>query len=129
MIATINKKYHYPKIKGISNVYISFELPKATRLCIPTLTDLRNEEELNKKNANKWQGLINMSSKCLDQTLRAICPDPSHMKLKLDIARKVIKNEEIGTGTYKTKPNYEKMTQKVLHILFTMLKKFKACIN
>ena len=44
------------------------------------------------------------------------------MKLKLDIARKVIKNEEIGTGTYKTKPNYEKMTQKVLHILFTMLK-------
>ena len=66
-----------------------------------------------------------MSSKCLDQTLRATCPGPSCTKLKLDIAKKIIKNEEIGSGTRKTKPNYEKTTQKVIHTLFTMLKNSK----
>ena len=39
----------YAKIKKISDVYASFELPKSTRQCIPTLTNLRNEDNLDKK--------------------------------------------------------------------------------
>ena len=91
--------------------------------------DLRNEEEPKKQNTNKWQGLINMSSKCLDQTLRAIYPGPSHTKLKLDVTMKIIKNEEIGTGTHKTKPNYEKNDPKSNIYLVHNIKKVKACIN
>ena len=124
-IVTKKIEYQYHKIKKISDVYASFELPKSTRSCIPTLKDLRNEVELKEKNANKWQGLINMSSKCVDQTLRAICPGPSRTNLKLDIAKKIIKNDEIGEGTHNNKPNYEKITQKVIHTLFTMLKNSK----
>ena len=43
-----------------------------------------------------------MNSKCLDQTLRAICPGPSRTKLKLYIANKIIKKEEICSDTHKT---------------------------
>ena len=125
VIGAKRNEYQYQKIKKISDVYASFEIPKSTRSCIPTLTDLRNEEELKIKNSKKWQGLINMSTKCLDQTLRAICPGPSRTKLKLDIANKIIKNEQIGSDTHKTIPNYEKMTEKVIHTLFTMLKHSK----
>jgi len=86
---------------------------------------LRNEEVLNEKNANKWRGLINMSHKCLDQTLRAICPGPSCSKLKSDLVKDVQKKEQATTGTYKRKTDFEKINNKILHVLFTMLKNSK----
>ena len=63
------------KLKSISDVYKSFQLPKSTRSCIPTLTDLRNESNLNEKNHAKWTGLVNMSMNCLDQVLAAYVQD------------------------------------------------------
>ena len=79
------------KLTCISDIYKSFQLPKSTRSCIPTLTDLRNETNLNEKNHAKWTGLVNMSTKCLDQLLACICPGPSRSKLNVEIAKKVIK--------------------------------------
>lgn len=50
-----------------SDIYKSFQLPKFTRSCIPTLINLKNETNLNEKNRVKWTGLVNMSVKCLEQ--------------------------------------------------------------
>ena len=76
------------------------------------MTDLRNEEELNEKNVNKWGGLINTSLKCLDQTLRTICPGPSCSKLKLDLVKNVQKKEQDTTGTNKTETDFEKINNR-----------------
>ena len=113
------------KIKNISDVYASFELPKSTRSCIPTITDLRNEEALNRKHANKWRGLINMSKKCIDQTLEAICPGPSYLTLKSDVIKDFQDKEEAIISSFKSKTDFEKINNKILHVLFTMLKNSK----
>ena len=113
------------KIEHISDVYASFNLPKSTRSCIPTIKDLRNEEVLNEINANKWRGLINMSQKCLDQTLRAICPGPSRTQLKLDLVKDVQRKEKVSNSKHKTETDFEKINNKIMHALFTMLKNSK----
>ena len=66
-----------------------------------------------------------MSQKCLDQTLKAICPGPSHTQLKLDLIKFVQKKEKVGTDKYKSKKYFEKTNNKILHVLFTMLKNSK----
>ena len=113
------------KIEHISDVYASFNLPKSTRSCILSIKDLRNEEVLKEKNANKWRGLVNMSKKCLDQTLEAICPGPSCTQLKLDLVKDVQRKETIGTSKHKAEKDFEKINNKIIHVLFTMLKNSK----
>ena len=113
------------KIEHISDVYASFNLPKSTRSCIPSIKDLRNEEVLNEINANKWRGLINMSQKCLDQTLRAICLGPSCTQLKLDLVKDVQRKEKVSNSKHKTEKDFEKINNKIMHALFTMLKNSK----
>ena len=86
---------------------------------------MRNEEVLNEKNANKWRGLINKSKNCLDWTLEAICPGPSRTQLKLDLVKDVQRKETIGTSKHKTEKDFEKINNKIIHILFIMLKNSK----
>ena len=93
-----NPKNHY--IKSISDVYQSFQLPKSTRSSIPSLTDLRSQGDLDKKNRGKWGGLVNMSIKCLDQVLGSICPGPSRSTLKMEIANYVIKQSRKKKNRY-----------------------------
>ena len=93
-----NPKNHY--IKSISDMYQSFQLPKSTRSRIPSLTDLRSQEDLDNKNRGKWGGLVNMSIKCLDQVLGSICPGPSRSTLKMEIANYVIKQSRKKEQVY-----------------------------
>ncbi len=113
------------KVEQISDVYVSFDLHTSTRSCIPSIKDLRNEEVLNEKNANKWRGLVNMSKKCRDQTLKAICPGPSCTQLKLDFVEDVQRKETVGTSKHKTEKDFEKINNKIAHVLFIMLKNSK----
>ena len=68
-----------------------------------------------------------MSIKCLDQVLACICPGPSRSKLKLEIANYVIKKgrkEKIGAYD-ESNINSNKMLNKILDVLFTVLSKSK----
>ena len=66
-----------------------------------------------------------MSQKCLDQTLVAICPGPSRTQLKLDLVQDIQRKEEFGTRKQKTEKDFEKINNKIIHVLFTMLKNSK----
>ena len=55
----------HSRIENISDAYASFNLPKSTRPCTPTIKDLRNEEVLIEKNA-KVERINKYESKMID---------------------------------------------------------------
>ena len=57
------------------------------------LTQLKHGIKVYENNSKKWDRLINMSMKHIDQVLTSSCPCPGRSKLKLDIAKNVIQME------------------------------------
>ena len=67
---------------------------------------------------------MNVSTKCLDQVLTCICPCPSCLELKLEIANYATQKNK-NPKQRGNKIDYESLSNKLLNTLFTILKKSK----
>ena len=65
------------KIHSMVDIYRSFDLPKTANTNIPSIADRNERSQLSIHNPRKWNGLVNMSLKCVSTLLQILCPGPS----------------------------------------------------
>ena len=76
-------------LNSMADIYKFLQLPKTINTNIPSKTEHNNNQKLKMYNKRKWSGMVNMSSKCIDQIKAIICPGPSQIDLRKDIAQRL----------------------------------------
>ena len=134
------------KIHSMADIYRSFDLPKTANTNIPSIADRNERSQLNIHNPRKWNGLVNVSLKCISTLLQILCPGPSRYELVETITQRLSRaiedkkrsevllvNHDVndvddtlvcGTSNEK-KVDYESIVNKLLHNMFTILKESK----
>ena len=138
------------KINTMADIYRSFDLPKSTNTNIPSISDRTERSQLNISNPRKWNGLVNVSLKCISTLLQIICPGPSRSELVQTIANRLNRtvmnnvvqkkhsdemildeNDQIEIDNTlhgernEKRIDYETVVNKIIYNMFTMLKASK----
>ena len=104
-------------LNNMADIYKFFQIPKSINTNIPSNTERNNNPQLKTYNKRKWSGMVNMSSKCIDQLITIICPGPSQDDLRKAIAQRLQPN-----CNTKDNDNEIEIHQALLHTIFEWIK-------
>ena len=105
-------------IKELNDIVRHFGLSKYTLSNIPSRLEREYEPDLDERDKRKYTQMVNISTKCIKQILKSICPGPSRKQLERDISIKLSKS---GRDTVMHERKYKLLFEKLMEQMYCIM--------
>ena len=109
-------------IQDLKDIIKHFGLSKYTSTNIPSRQDREYENNLDETDKRKYTQMVNISTGCINQVLKSICPGPSRRQLQRDISSRLSKNVGETADERKYRILFENMMEKMYCIMMNAKK-------
>ena len=109
-------------IKDLKDIIKHFGLSKYTSTNIPSRQDREYENNLDETDKRKYTQMVNISTGCINQVLKSICPGPSRRQLQRDISSRLSKNVGETADERKYRILFENMMEQMYCIMMNAKK-------